>query len=126
MPPGCVKCGGPLPIQIGRGRRRVKCERCAPSRKPSPAPVRALPTVATGLMEATRKELSAAGVEGSMLGQAALLLAGRIEFGGEPGSAVAQMVRQLRDTMAAALATEEPTAVDPVDEIGEARRRRRG
>ena len=28
----CAQCGAPLPIQVGRGRRRTKCATCSPPR----------------------------------------------------------------------------------------------
>lgn len=112
----CTQCGGPLPVQTGRGRRRVKCATCAPPRKPKPQPVTVMPTDGRqgGLLESVRAELSAAGVEASAAGQAALLLAERVEFGENSGSAVAQMVRQLHDSLARALSAEEPAVADPV------------
>lgn len=113
----CTQCGGPLPVQTGRGRRRVKCATCAPPRKPKPQPVAVMPSTGGrqgGLLESVRAELSAAGAEASAAGQAALLLAERIEFGENSGSAVAQMVRQLHDSLARALSAEEPAAADPV------------
>ena len=73
----CEKCGGPLPVQSGRGRRRVRCESCAPSRnqKPKRTPLAVLPTGGDSLVDATMTELERADVVSSALGQAALLLA---------------------------------------------------
>ena len=113
----CVKCGGPLPVQTGRGRRRIRCESCAPSRNKGRTAARVeLPAevVSAGLVAAVRAELDAAGVAGGSAGQAALLLASRIEFGENSGSAVAQLVRQLHDSLARALAAEQPSELDPV------------
>ena len=116
----CAKCAGPLPIQTGRGRRRQMCESCSPTRKrgksPKGAPVAVLAVTREGLLTAVRAELDAAGVAAGHAGQAALLLAERIETGEhDSGSAVAQMVRQLHDSMARALVTQEPAAADPVE-----------
>jgi len=58
-------------------------------------------------------------------GQAALLLARRMESGDDAGAALAQMVRQLRETMASALSSAVPDEVDPVDELRARRDRRR-
>ena len=57
-------------------------------------------------------------------GQLALILARQIESGQDTGAALAQMVRQLRETMASALASAEPDEVDPVDELRAKRERR--
>lgn len=121
----CAKCGGPLPVQTGRGRRRTKCEMCAPSRgtKTSSQPIVAAPP-RSGLLAATRAELDAAGRAGSHAGQAAILIAERIEFGDNSGSAVAHMVRQLHDSMSRAMA-DAAVEVDPVDELRSRRERRR-
>lgn len=118
MAKSCAQCGGPLPVQTGRGRRRIKCESCSPTRnpsKPKPAPLASLPVSREGLLAAVRAELDAAGVAAGHAGQAALLLAERIERGEDSGSAVAQMVRQLHDSMARALVAQEPAEVDPVE-----------
>ena len=122
----CQKCGGPLPVQTGRGRRRIKCANCSPSRVAAPKTTAQpkAPRSSTGLLDATRKELTRAGQLSSHAGQAALLLAERIEFGENTGSAVAQMVRQLHDTMARALADQVAEA-DPLDELVARRERRR-
>jgi hypothetical protein len=98
----------------------VKCETCSPTRvrnkggKPATGGTRTA-VQREGLLEAVRAELAAAGVVGGHAGQAALLLAERIEFGQDSGSAVAVMVRQLHESMARALVTQEPAAADPVE-----------
>lgn len=76
------------------------------------------------MCDSVRAELGAAGVLDSSAGRAALLLAERIEFGENSGSAVAQMVRQLHDSMARATAAQ-VAEVDPVDELRARRERRR-
>lgn len=56
------------------------------------------------VMDATRAELEKVEREETALGAAALALAARIDSsGGDTGSAVASLVRQLRETLAAAL-----------------------
>ncbi len=74
-----------------------------------------------GLVPAVEAELDAAGRRRSCLGQAALLLARRVESDRDGGSAVAALVRQLGLTMEAALAggrvAHSPSA-DTRDEIG--------
>lgn len=118
----CAKCGGPLPVQTGRGRRRIKCETCSPSRVKPRRASWSKGLSPKGLVAATRAELDAAGVAGSMAGQAALILAERVEFGQDSGSAVAQMVRQLHESLARALAGVAPAVADPV-EVARARLR---
>lgn len=76
-------------------------------------------------MAAVTAELTAAGMLDSYQGQAALLLARRMESGDDTAPALAQMVRQLRETMASALSSAVPDEVDPVDELRARRDRRR-
>ena len=127
----CSKCGAPLPLQTGRGQRRKMCATCSPPRqrnrkKPKVAPAAtAKATVQRSVVASVTAELTEAGMLDSHQGQAALLLAHRLESGEDTGAAMAQMVRQLRETMAAALASVEPDEVDPVDEL-KARRESRG
>lgn len=60
----------------------------------------------------------------SAFGQAAVMIAQRLEAGTDNGSGVAALVRQWQSMMAAALAKEESEA-DPLDELAEKRRQRR-
>lgn len=123
----CAQCGAPLPIQVGRGRRRTKCAACSPPRKPARrAPMTALPSGGESLVAATEAELTRADVTSSALGQAALLLARRIEAGQDGGSAIASLVKQWQDTMARATAGAEPEAVSLVDQLKARRDARRG
>ena len=126
----CAKCGAPLPLQTGRGQRRKMCATCSPSRnrkptKTAPKPTVKPQTVQRSIVSVTTAELTEAGMLDSHQGQAALLLAHRLESGEDTGAAMAQMVRQLQLTMASALASVEPDEVDPVDEL-KARRESRG
>lgn len=120
----CERCGEQLPIQTGRGRRRKFCSACSRSKnKPKRAPVE----IATeGLYETVRAELDAAGVLSSSDAEAALLLARRIEKEVDPGSAIAQMIRTLREVKSAALSGADSVEFDPVDEFTAKRREREG
>lgn len=75
-------------------------------------------------MAATEAKLAAAGRLDGPEGQAALILATRIEHAeAETGSAVASLVRQLHETLAEAL-KDASGAASPLDEL-RARRERR-
>lgn len=68
-------------------------------------------------------ELVAAGREESALGAAAMLLAGRIDAGNEPGSALSALNRELRATLAEALRGSTKSSVGALrDELAERRR----
>lgn len=129
----CAKCGANIQLQQGRGRRRSMCVTCSPPRNrgtSKAASVTALsPTsdeaVARSVVDSITRELREAGMLSSHQGQCALLLAERIEVGEDTGAALAQLVRQLRETMASALASAAPAEVDPLDEL-RAKRERRG
>ena len=122
----CEKCGNPLPIQLGRGRRRKFCPDCSRSKGKPTATSKPQPVEVSGIYAATRAELEAAGVINTSEAQAALLLANRIESEIDPGSAIAQMVRSLRESKHAALSATEPEVADPVDEFTSKRREREG
>ena len=77
------------------------------------------------LHASTRRELESVGQVDSSRGQAALLLARRIETCEDAGSAVAALVREWRATMDAAMSAGTSVA-DPVDELQARRRERRG
>jgi hypothetical protein len=77
------------------------------------------------LTAATTAELQAAGREFTSLGQAALLLARRLESGEvETGSSVAALVREHRAVLAQAVDGAE-VAADPLDELADRRFARR-
>ena len=86
--PAARYCGSTCRTRFSRGARAV--------------PVPAGPS--GGLVAAVEAELDAAGRRGSVAGQAALLLAHRVESGRDGGSAVASLARQLVLTMGEALA----------------------
>lgn len=78
-----------------------------------------------GLEQATRGELAAAGRAETAVGQAAVVLAHRIDRGTtETGASLAAMVREYRATLAEAL-RETEQSTDPLDEL-RARRERGG
>lgn len=117
-----------IPLQTGRGMRRKYCQTCSPSRKKpqkSGVAARRPEHGRRSVVSVVTAELADAGMLDSHQGQAALLLAQRLESGDDTGAAMAQMVRQLQQTMASALASQEPDEVDPVDEL-RAKRERRG
>jgi hypothetical protein len=86
-----------------------------------PAPESSAPS---GLVAATARQLEAVDRLDSPHGQAALVLAQRIESGHEHGSAVAALTRELRSTLEAALEGVRPAA-DAVDELRLRREHRR-
>lgn len=127
----CRKCGSPLPLQTGKGRRRTLCEVCSPPRRrpstatlvtPRPRP-RGTEDQGLTVEQATENALREAGVLDSPLSRLALILSRRIDTEQEPGSALAQLVRQHRETLASALLGVEP-AEDLDDPVTLARRRR--
>lgn len=75
------------------------------------------------MVEATRARLLAAGVLDSMEGQAALLIAERMQSGNDTGSGIAALNRELAATVDRAL-SQQAVAADPMDEL-RARRERR-
>lgn len=78
-----------------------------------------------GVLVATLRELERAKRADSPLGQIALALAGRLQFGTtDTGSAVASVAKELRATLDAALAGAE-REVDAVDELKLRREQRR-
>ena len=108
--------------------RRKYCQTCSPSRKKPQKPGKPAQKAANtsrSVVAVVTAELTDAGMLDSHQGQAALLLARRLESGDDTGAAMAQMVRQLQQTMASALASVEPAEADPVDEL-KARRESRG
>lgn len=122
----CEKCGSPLPIQTGRGRRRKFCSGCSRSKGNQSAAIPTQPVNVSGVYDAIRAELETAGVLHTSEAQAALLLANRIESQIDPGSAIAQMVKSMREAKYAALAATETEVADPVDEFTAKRREREG
>jgi hypothetical protein len=122
----CESCGTLLPIQTGRGRRRKFCTDCARSPKAKQRRAVLASSESDGLYAAVYAELEAAGVLASADSEAALLLARRIESQVDPGSAIAQLMRALREMKSAALSVADVDAGDPVDEFTAKRREREG
>ena len=88
-------------------------------RSPKPATMKqpkAPPVLVVGLGAVTARELEAADRLDTVLGQAALVLARRIESPMETGASIASMTKQLRETLADALKGA-AQAADPLDEI---------
>lgn len=70
------------------------------------------------ILAATRAELDRVGQAESPLGTLALALAARLDrSGGDAGSAVAALAKELRQTLADATRGVGSTMVDPVDEL---------
>jgi len=109
-------CGEPIPPTT-RGRPRQKCERCAPRKlrvadpetgqvsymRPTSAAEFGVKPEPTTVLAATRAALEAAGRMSHWAGQAALLVAARIDATQVEGSPLASMIKAHRDSMKAAL-----------------------
>ena len=91
-------------------------KRAQRSPKKSPGKPVATPVVSAGVAAAAARELEAADRLDTVLGQAALVLARRIESPMETGASIASMTKQLRETLADALKGA-AQAADPLDEI---------
>lgn len=76
------------------------------------------------VLGSVRTELEAIGKATTPLGAVALTIAARLDAGGDPGSAMAAMAKELRATMVE-LARSAPAAVDTVDELKRRREERR-
>ena len=75
------------------------------------------------VLAAVREELDAIGKLTTPAGATALVLAGRLDAGEDPGSAMAAMAKELRATMTE-LTRSTPAAADPVDELKRRREER--
>lgn len=85
----------------------------------------AAPVESTGCYSATLAALVDVARESSPMGTAALALARRIDTGTDSGSALASAVKQLRETLDAALDGTK-VAADPLDELRRRREAKRG
>lgn len=115
----CRACGATLE---GDPRKRYCGDACRKrgSRGATVTDIRQEPlTVAA----ATHAALEQAGRLDSPAGSSAMVLAAKLDRGGDTGSAVAALVRELRATMVDALANAE-VAEDPVDELRRKREER--
>lgn len=102
----CDSCGKPYEAKRATSRYCGSTCRVRASRGAVVTPIREKrkPTGLAGLVESVRRELEEADRLESYAGEAALDLASRIQAGGDTGSAVASLHRELRATMAEALA----------------------
>ena len=115
----CESCG--RSYQAARPNSKFCGDTCRKRAQRSPKsgavkPTEPTPSLAAGLEAVTARELEAADRLDTVFGQAALVLARRIESPMETGSSIASMTKQLRETMADALKGAQQVA-DPLDEI---------
>lgn len=110
----CESCGRAYEARSSRSRFcGGTCQKRGIRANPQVAPA---PAGDDGLVGAVRLELEEAGRLESVAGQAALLLAGKMCGGGDTGSGLAALERELRATMVEAL--QGGVAVgDPLDEL---------
>lgn len=93
------------------------CRKRANRRQGPPVEVPAAPGGVPGPVgAAVRAELAAAGTDATALGVTAVVLADRVDAGGESGTAVASVVRELRAVLAD-LERNAPVAASPLDEL---------
>lgn len=127
-PTNCVTCGAPIPKRQGRGRTRIRCEGCSPSRSKTraPAPVAVIPAApdggapAMGPVESSAlARLSAAGVQATPESQVALRLARHLD-GTDTGSSLAAVARQFDAALEKAMG-DVREADDPVDALKQRR-----
>lgn len=123
MAASCQTCGGPMPTNKGKGRPRVHCAECRPTRRmkppvaPLPAPLDNVPQGgAQSVYGAVLGELTAAGRQDTAKGRAALLLASRLDEKVDTAAGMAAAVKQLREALDDVLAGA-TVAADPVDEL---------
>jgi len=124
----CASCG--RSYQATRPNSKFCGDTCrkraqrSPKKSPQPVDL-SLPELLAGLgsaktswplTDAATRELEAADRLDTVLGQAALVLARRIESPMETGASIASMTKQLRETLADALKGAQQVA-DPLDEI---------
>lgn len=114
----CAACG--KQFEAKRAGHRFCSVVC---RKRGHRAVESRPSRPVSVEAATLRQLEAAGVVESALGQAALVLAARLDVAGESGATLAQLADKLRVTLDAATRQQGKVA-DPVDELAERRRRR--
>ena len=128
----CDSCGAPYftrsPLSRYCSPRCAKrAQRTGLSRSvPKPAVVAVVPSGAGAVEAAVRGALEAAGRLSAPAGQVALVLARRLDApGGESGSGLASVARQLAVTLAAAT-SDVPPAVDLLDDLRIRRDRKLG
>lgn len=124
----CEACGEPLPSSA-HPKRRFCNDSCRKRRGSAKVVAFRAGGQAAGTVEqSTSAALEAAGRAGTPAGAAAMVLAVRIDLNADTGSAMAAMVKELRSTMADALAgvPEEPDKVDEIRAQREKRLQRAG
>ena len=117
--PVCADCGGPLPVQNGRGRRRTMCEKCSPSRRRTPAPrpkVVELPVSDDGAYESARQMLAEADRLNTPMAKVTLGLAARFDAAVDSGSGFAALAKQFQASLDSAMQGAQVVA-SPMDEL---------
>ena len=109
----CVKCGKPIPPRVGPGGKRKRCIQCAPPKSSSSVK---LPSPG-GVLAATSALLTSCDRIETPLGQAALVLAKRIDANEDSGTAMASMTKQLESTLVSATANAEEQTTTALDEL---------
>lgn len=108
----CGACGEPL-----EGDKRKKfCSDACRNRGHRGATVTEIPPVEGEVTASTRRSLEKASRIEHPSGAAAMVLARRLDKGGDTGSAIAALARELRAAIEAAVA-DAPVVDDPVDEF---------
>lgn len=108
-------------------RCKTRKARGAPTEHADPVPLRPVdtPEAEIGPVEAeTRRHLAEVDREASVLGQAALALARRLDYGRDTGTALASLAKQLEATLGSATKGV-ASAADPLDELRARRDRKR-
>ncbi len=119
----CRDCGEVLPTQT-IGRRRILCESCSPPRRRNPRPSTPPKVAGDGpVTSTTRAAIEVADRWSDPLSALAINLAQRIDAGQEPGSALANLAKALRDTLAA-LDPSDAAHDDPIDQLMQRRTER--
>ena len=122
----CDLCGTPYVAKTKRSKFcSDKCRiRNHAGKPPIPAPRPVVIDVASGVTSETKAALESLGKLNTPEGQAALVLAAKIDAGIDPLSAINGAVKQLGDTLAGLRQQSTPVA-DPVDELRRQREKRR-
>lgn len=125
MARSCASCGGSLASQRADAvycgdtckKRAQRAQRAAERQRTAPERGITLDSGSNApLVASVRSALAEAGRESTVAGQMALELAVRVANRKELGSSVASLAKQLRETMAEAVAGV-AAAADPLDEI---------
>ena len=119
MQRNCSSCG--VLYEAKRPNSKYHNDTCRKRGQRAPKPAAAVdiaraPVLSGGLVSAISRDLEAADRLDTYLGQAALVLASRIDSPMETGASIASMTKQLRETMADALKGA-ATVADALDEL---------